>query len=175
MSDTKLRLRIDTDDEDPMIFALIEKARNTAEEISGRALVTRTYEMALDAFPAGAIVLPYPPLQAVSSIKYYDNIDGTLQTVDSSNYVVVADVTPGFVMLSDTGTWPSDMRSYSPIRITYTAGYGDDIDVPERYKSLIIALVGLDYEARDETTIGNERSRRNVLAALEQDYGWGLS
>ena len=61
---------------DTDIGMLIEEARVKAETITRRAFITQTWELVLDGFPTGGIVLPMPPLQSVASIKYIDT-DGT--------------------------------------------------------------------------------------------------
>lgn len=94
----KAHLRVDLDDEDDLITALVQAATRHAEQFTRRVLVERRYRMTLEAFPRAAwagsgaqdgevwpprfgnlsvaarfpqaIVLPVAPLLAVESIQY---------------------------------------------------------------------------------------------------------
>ena len=66
--------------EDDYIEHLIKAARRMAERITRRALMTQTWSMSMERFPAcGEIVIPRPPLQSVESIVYLDE-NGVEQT-----------------------------------------------------------------------------------------------
>ena len=89
--ETKTQLRIDHTDEDSFVDGLITAARAYVEDATFRALVTQTWKLNLEAWPAGnAIEIPKPPLQSVSSVVYLDEA-GASTTWASSNYIVDAD------------------------------------------------------------------------------------
>jgi len=76
---------------DPEITTLITTTRQWAEQETERALLTQTWKIYYVGFPSSnaPIVLPKPPLQSVTHVKYYDS-DDVLQTWASSNYTVLA-------------------------------------------------------------------------------------
>lgn len=51
LAEAKLHLRVDFSDEDALISALISAARQAAETITARQLVTARWKYILDAFP----------------------------------------------------------------------------------------------------------------------------
>lgn len=135
--------------------------------ILGRALLTQTWRMRLDYFPA-SIKIPLPPLVSVDSITYVDT-DGATQTLASSVYQVV-----------DNGKWPSEIveaynQDWPTIRdvrhavtVTFTAGYGDADSVPAPIKHAIKIMVAEWYGKREETVLGKsvEQLPRAVMSLI---------
>jgi len=106
------------------------------EDVTGRALITQTWEMKMDGFMT-RINVPRPPLQSVSSVSYQDESNSP-QTLDSSNYTVDSNTEPGRLVESATGNYPSTYDDINAVTITFIAGYGDNpSDVPEHFKQMI--------------------------------------
>ena len=153
IEDLKNDLKVDSDltADDALIRALGLAARKVAEQVQHRALITQTLELTLDDWPSkGYFELPRPPLQSVTSIKYYDEDDNE-STVNSSTYLVDTDSEPGRVVLNADESWPSTtLRPANGVQVTYVAGYGDNQgDVPEPTQQAIRLLVGHWYENRE--------------------------
>ena len=92
------------------------------------------------------LVLLYPPLSSVTSVKYYDS-DNTLQTLDSSVYLVDTYSEPGTITLAPNQSWPSVKDRVNAVQVEYVAGYGtSSSDVPEEARQTIIALAVDMYE-----------------------------
>jgi len=142
--------RIDIADEDTLIAAYIKAARRQVEKIARRALVTQTWDLYLDKFPKeSTLKIPRPPLQSVTSIKYYDP-DDSESTFPASSYVVDAVTEPGRVVLKSGETWPSDtLRVVNGMIVRFVAGFGLVADVPDEYKQAIKLLVSHWYENRE--------------------------
>ncbi len=68
------------------------------------------------------IILPYPPLQTVDSIKYYD-ASGVLQTLDPAQYYVDSVTEPARVTPAYGTTWPSTLNRANAVEVRFTAGY----------------------------------------------------
>jgi uncharacterized phiE125 gp8 family phage protein len=151
-ADAKLHCRIDGATEDVLIDGWIEAARQQCEDIAGRAFVKRTYTAYLDYWPvAMCLELPYPPLIAVASIKYYD-IDGNAAvTYDAANYLVDTYSEPGRIAFKSNASWPSViLREINGVEIIYSAGFGTaDTDVPARYKAAMYLMIAHFYEHRE--------------------------
>lgn len=129
---------------------IIAAARANCEQHSERQLITATWKLTLDSFPAGAggIILPRPKLQAVSSVAYTDENGGS-QTLDSSLYSVDTENEPGWILPAYGEDWPATRAQANAVAITYTAGYGDDAaDVPDELKALMLAEIQQRYDNR---------------------------
>jgi len=153
LDDAKNHLRIDTTDEHTYIMDLVASARRLIELHSGRRFITQTWELALDKFPSGnAIALPYPPLQSVTSVTYYDTDDSDA-TFSSDDYYVDTYAEPGALALNYGESWPNTtLRPTNGIIVKYIVGYGDaETDVPEMYKQAIKILAAELYERREAT------------------------
>jgi uncharacterized phiE125 gp8 family phage protein len=150
LAQAKAHLRVTVADEDAQVLAAIFAAREHAETFTGRAFVTQTWELLLDAFPAGReIELPFPPLQSVTSVKYIDP-DGAEQTFAAANYHVDAVSTPGRVRLKPTAFWPSIADQPNAVTVRFVAGYGGTAAVPFTIKAAILLVVGHLFEHREE-------------------------
>lgn len=153
-SEAKSHLRVDTTADDTLIGTLITAARQHVENHLRRALITQTWELVMDAFPAGDVIrLPRPPLVSVTSIKYTDE-DGNESTFSSAAYVVDTDSTKGRVVLKSGETWPSDtLAAANGVRVRYVAGYGEASAVPRPIRQAILLLIGTLYENRESVLV----------------------
>lgn len=176
-TEAKQYLAVDHSADDALIASLIAAARQEAERVAARSFVTQTVDLLLSGWPCdGRILLEYPPVQSVTSITYYDE-DNVAHTMPAADYITVIDTNPPLIVLAKDASWPDEtLRSVSPIRVRYQAGYGAAAAVPARYKSLILALVANAYENRDgistNPTNNAQQQRENALAALKMEWGW---
>ncbi len=81
LDEAKLHLRVEIDDDDTLILGMIKAAREYAEVVTHRRLITQTWRYYLDSWPEDKdyIEMPFPPLQSISSITYTD-CDGVVYT-----------------------------------------------------------------------------------------------
>ncbi len=139
-----------TSSDDALLDDLITAVRLEIEAAVKRALITQTWDLRLDAFPAGGeIVLPRPPLQSVTSVQYRDTT-GALQTLATSQYSVDAPAGPlavaGRVLLGYGKSWPATYAVPNAVTVRFVAGYGDAADaVPGGLRTAIKLLVGELY------------------------------
>jgi uncharacterized phiE125 gp8 family phage protein len=166
-----LRVAVATDDTD--IGTLITTARKLAETYTLHALVTQTWELVLDGFPTGGIVVPLPPLQSVTSVKYIDT-DGTQQTLSALLYSVDTDTIPGLITPAYGEVWPVTRDEVNAVRVRFVAGFGAASDVPEDIKSWIKIMVGTMYDNPQAVVVGVGQTvapiPRNFVDGLLDDY-----
>ena len=164
LAEAKDHLRVDITDDDFNIELYLTAARETLEEWAHRAFVTQTCRLFLDRFPKGyEILLPRPPLQSVTHIKYYDT-DNIPTTWAAANYFVDTDSDPGRVILAYNVSWPTTtLRPASGVEIEYVAGYGGPQTVPRTWKQAILLTLGHWYENR-ESTVGGTIIREVPMA-----------
>jgi len=166
--EAKQHLRVDVDDDDALIGSLIAAARQAAETITGRQLMTARWKLVLDAFPgatfahagtgatfslpAHAVLLAKCPVQSVISIEYLD-MNGTLQTMHAEDYVLDAACEPARLSPAFGKSWPPTLPHIEAIAGAFDAGYGLASAVPEGIKSWIKLRVGSLYGHREEVSV----------------------
>lgn len=153
VSEAKAHLRVDVADDDAYIETLIFVAAQAAESRTGRALMTQTWDLLLDAFPAAEIMIGKLPLQSVTHIKYYDQ-DGALQTLDAADYVLDPDALPGWLLPAYGKAWPATLDSANAVMVRFVAGYADAASVPAAIKHWVLMYVGHLYQSREPVVIG---------------------
>ncbi|HUS95667.1 MAG TPA: head-tail connector protein [Hyphomicrobiaceae bacterium] len=155
VDEAKSHLRINFATDDTYLGELIIAAREYAEDFLRRALITRTYDLYLDDFPStGAIALPRPPLQLVSSVKYVDT-DGDVQDLtENTDYVVDAVSEPGWVVMAEDASWPEVKQTVNAVIIRFIAGYGDaGTDILAAHKLAIKHMIAEWYEHREPVDV----------------------
>lgn len=168
--EAKEHLRVEADDfsQDATIARLIAAARRKVERDTWRVLVTQTWDAFYDGFPADScpLVLPKPPLQSVTSVKYTDSDGTTVTTFAAASYFVDAASEPARVALHDGGEWPSDtLRPANGVEVRLVAGYGAAADVPEHFKQMMLLLVGHWFENREASIAGA------IITSVPYGYG----
>lgn len=153
--EAKAHLRVDTAEDDTLIGYLITAAREHVEDHCRRALLTQTWDLFLDDWPAAdGLMLPWPRLQSVESVTYYDADGGAGVVFDAENYLIDTAREPGRLWLVKGASWPSvDLRPVNGVQIRFVAGYGDADDVPRSIKQAILLLVGSLYENREDIVV----------------------
>lgn len=155
VAEVKLQCRISSDDEDALLDIYIKAARERAEAITGLAFISQTWELALDAFPDGEILLPILPVSVINSVAYYDT-DGAMQVMAAADYVLDNYGTQRhWAIPAPTVEWPSTVDAANAVRVSFRAGYGVAADVPASIRSWILAAVGSMYAQRETIQIGN--------------------
>jgi uncharacterized phiE125 gp8 family phage protein len=152
----KLHLRIDHDDDDDLLDALIDTVEAQLDGYAGtlgRALAEQSWKLSLPAFPGHSgyqwsvrrhharhhlhIRLPLPPLISVTEVAYVDP-EGVDQVLDPSQYVVL-DGPLATIQPAPGVCWPSTAHQARAASITYVAGYG----APEAVPAPILAAARL--------------------------------
>ena len=140
LEEAKQHLRVDGNEDDSLINALITAARQKAEEYTRRAFITQTREFALDS-ACGVLYLPRPPVQAVEAVT----VDG--EVVAPENYALVG---------RDALYIKVPLYAANPggVVIRYRAGYGDtSADVPQVIQQAILMLIAHLYEHRGDEVV----------------------
>ncbi|HEX3674032.1 MAG TPA: head-tail connector protein [Rhizomicrobium sp.] len=151
LDEAKAHLKVDTTDDDALITNLIGAARARAEWHTGRAFITQSWMLWLDAWPCGMPVeIPLLPVQAVSAVTTYAP-DGTPAVLDTALYQV--DVTSARVALKPGAVLPTLLRPINAVSIAFTAGYGDaETNVPPLVRQGILDIAADLYTNRGDGT-----------------------
>ena len=158
---------------DAQADALIAEARELIEQMTGLALITQTWRMALDHWPAGhqqwwdgvrqmaitelyapnslrAVHMPRYPLQSVDAVTVFDDAGNDAVVNIAATFDIDTYRRPGRMVLRNGATWPIALRNSNAIEIEYTAGFGDTA-------SAVPAIL--------------KRAVKQVAAYLHQHYG----
>ncbi len=156
IDEAKRHLKQDSDDDADLIKSYVAAATQHLDGPDGylnRAIGVQTLEARADVF-CDAMVLPYPPLIDIVSVKYLDG-EGTEITLLPSFYE-----TRGTLIGSAFGKrWPSVAAHPESVRIQYRAGYlprtvsdAQVATVPEPIKAAILLMTGDLYRNRSTVT-----------------------
>lgn len=139
--------------EDGVALHCISAARAWLEFYTGRAFLNQTWVCTLDATPSlgAALLLPKSPLISVTSVKSYSTTS-VETTMDPLTYFV--DPSRQRLLLLDGVSWPSGLRAYNGLVVTYVAGYGTAAShtVPLELRQAIRLLAAHWYEHREGST-----------------------
>ena len=165
LTEAKLHLRVDFDDDDSLIQVLISAARQAAEILTNRQLITARWRMVLDSFPgpslmgvpAGqtftlpghAVLLPKSPVASVVEIRYLD-MAGAWLVMPAATYTVDSACEPARITPVFGQIWPIALPQIGAVSVIFDAGYGNASAVPEGIKTWIKLRVGSLYVHREE-------------------------
>jgi uncharacterized phiE125 gp8 family phage protein len=153
LADAKSWLRIESNDEDDLIQALIVAARMTLEAYTRRFFVTQTWRLVLDAWPASAragaaLALPFAPFQGVVAMRVFDSNDIS-RTAPAASYRAAAANDGARIVFVAAPLEPG--RGADGIEIDIVVGYGGLAQhTPEPLRRAILMLTANWYENRGD-------------------------
>jgi uncharacterized phiE125 gp8 family phage protein len=147
--------------QDDYITSLIKTSRTMVERYLNRSIMLQTWKAYSNGW-CREFLLPYAPLIAVSSLKYYDQ-DGAQPTLADSNYYVQIVDEPGRIRFVQDFNGPTLYEGRpDAIEITYTAGYSSSATeaiqqaaVPAPIKHAMKILMTDMHEHRGQFVVGN--------------------
>jgi len=168
LQEVKEYLRVDDATDERVIRPYIESARRFCEEHTGRALMTQTLTLFLDAFEdienplwegtrtgpylnyyKNYIVLPRSPVASVTQVKAYDDAH-TATTFAASKYYLDSVREPSRIVLRTGETFPTALRVANAIEVQYVTGYTTQYNVPEPMRLGILQHIAYLYEHRGD-------------------------
>ena len=175
VSDAKVHLRVDGDEDNLYIASLIAAARDWVESYLDRTLVKTQWTLKMDRFPIGDIELPRPPMLPLSVSLTFTSESGAVSVLASNLYRVDSASTPGVVRPLREADWPAYMDDANAITITFWAGYGEDgRSVPAAIKHAMLMLVGFWYENRSSVIVGSiSKPLEFAVESLLSSQKWG--
>ena len=188
-SEAKEYLRLDEDIDDLQVASLIVAAREWCEKFTGRALITRTVHQFVDAnivnhiplqegFYTGvdtivrnhALELTASPAQSVTSISYFNKANVETNWSNTNWYADTFSEVPR-IFLTETGTFPSDLRRSNSLKIVYTAGFGATPQTfPDPIRIAMLQYMTFMYEHRGDFERFPPPQPPKILDQLLQPY-----
>lgn len=126
LAEAKLHLRVDLNDDDALITALISAAREQVEFLTGQRLMTQTWDLDLAAGERG-VLEGLLPIQSLTSAFPY--------ALD--------------------GRWPPTLTVPQAATVTVVCGFGDAQAVPASIRQWMLLRIGTWYERREALVAGN--------------------
>jgi uncharacterized phiE125 gp8 family phage protein len=157
LNELRAQLRLDDDQvlEDALLAANLRSAVQACESFTGRAVMTQTWTLFRDAWPAHALTLPRPPLRSVVHVKTYSESD-TESLWAAENYIVDTASLPGRLIARVGQVFPVPGRAANGIEVRFTAGHGDTpMEVPEQLRQGILRLATHLFENRGDIDLGD--------------------
>lgn len=140
LAEVRTFLRIDGADEDSLLDELIATSRMLAEEVTGKSMITQSWKIAYDDCAPAEVMLPYGPVQSITSVKSIDE-DGNETVVAATSYHLNA--------AKDTLVFES-VPSGHRVEIVVVTGFGNAAtDVPSSIRQGMLVHVANLYEHRD--------------------------
>jgi uncharacterized phiE125 gp8 family phage protein len=154
LADAKKWLKLETNDDDDVVGALITAARLMVEAQIRRMLITQTWRLIYDCWPNGRrIKVPLAPFQSLTAMRVYDAA-GVAQAVSASLYYV--DSAPDAARIIFGGPPQNPGRNAAGVEIDIVVGYGATPEsVPEPLRQAIRTLVTDWYENRGDADAGD--------------------
>ena len=153
--EARAQCRIDDSVEDGLLAGYLLAARDYVETYTRRALITQTWDQTADTLGA-EIVLKKPPVQSITSVKYFDST-GTELTLAADQYRLIRRDTGEHVIVPAYGvTWPTPRDIEGAVTVRFVAGYGAlSSDVPEAIRQAIKLMVAHWDANREAVNVGN--------------------
>jgi uncharacterized phiE125 gp8 family phage protein len=171
LSEAKQFLRLEHNDDDGIITALIAGSRIHIETQTRRALITQSWRLTRDVWPAtGCLALLPVPVKTLDAVRVYRS-DGTGLALDLAGFTLDKSDAPARLSFL-AGAPPAPERPAGGIEIDITCGYGDaPANVPEPLRQAIRLLVAHWYENRSLVAVGHEIAvLPHTVAALIAPY-----
>jgi uncharacterized phiE125 gp8 family phage protein len=145
-------LRIDDETERALVESYVEAATQHLDAeygiLAGGTLGVQTYELYLDAFPCGPILIPLSPLVDVVSVTYVD-ADGLAQSVSAADYVVDNVSRDGWVVPVAGYAWPATLSAINVVTVQFRVG---NALIPAPLRHAVLLLTGHLFENREAVT-----------------------
>ena len=168
LQEVKEYLRVDDATDERVVRPFIESARRFCEEHTGRALMTQTLRLYLDAFQdrydplwegmrtgpylnyyKNYVVLPRSPVVSVTHVKTYDDSD-VATTFAATNYYLDNAREPSRIVLRTGEAFPTALRVANAIEVQYVTGYTSQYNIPEPIRLGILQHIAYLYEHRGD-------------------------
>lgn len=167
LADAKAWLRVDGNEEDSLIQALIVAARLVIEAEIGRVLLAQNWRLVGDAWPDGEnIPVKIGKVISVTGGRVFP-AEGAPEVMPAGDFVVERGAERDAVLPRRK---PAPGRARGGVEIDLRLGYGEmGTDVPEPLRLAIRHLVTLTFEKRGDMAVDG-RGLPPMVAALVQPF-----
>lgn len=155
-------LSADSDDQVSLMIAMACSQIEPPVSSLGRAFGVQTLDVVVDRFPPGALRLPYPPVQSVSSISY--RTDAGVVVLPAEAYVASGN------SISPVGHWPCASPVPGAITVRMVCGSGpDDPALLPAKQAVALMMQDIKSLIRPDAVV----SRKRIDGVGEWEYAVG--
>ena len=154
VDEVKVDQRIDHDEEDLQLQALIDAATAHAVGVVGKCLINEVWSISVRCVPrSGRVHLPKTPVQAIESVAYYDH-DNQIQSLLIADFYLYGDEDWSYIE-PISGVWPVLYERLDALTVTFKTGFGDTPEsVPANIRQAVRLMTGHWYANREAVVIG---------------------
>lgn len=170
LTEAKSQVRLEQSfiDDDDLLLGQIKAAREAAESLLARSLITQTWRYTLDRFPPltrsnplGYLYLPLGRAQVLLKFEYLDQAGAAAQPVPTTVYAEDFEAEPSRLILRPGQSWPSDASLWpsGAVTVEFVTGFGAAPEnVPQVINQAILMTVGHFYENRESIVVSDRAS-----------------
>lgn len=160
----KAHLRLDGNEEDDLLDALVRTAREHLERETGLCLLSQGWRLCLDRWPDdGVLKIARGPVRSIDAIRIYD-ADGVEAHADLSGHVLDGRSRPARLVLRNP---PPPGQTINGIEIDFTAGMADSAsEVPDTLRRAMLTHIAHMYAFRG--VVEPEQQPAGVPAGYER-------
>jgi len=146
LAEAKAHLRVDSNDEDAYIYALISVARDAAESACARRFGAQSWKLYFDDFER---IKLHGCGQVSSATLYWRDQNGAWQALTATQYEIVKSL-PAFVFLNNTFSTPTTGNYAEIVRVDVSCGE----TAPRGVKQWMLLRIASLYEQREDMVVG---------------------
>lgn len=168
LAEAKSWLRVDSENEDALILALIASARMVLEAHTHQLFIEQSWLIRYDDWPNRDVIeIPLTPFIAIDVFQIVDAA-GAPSAISPSTYTL--DAAPQGARIGFLEPPPSTDRRFAGVELTIRVGYGaNPIDVPAPLRQAVMMLTARWYENRGDAT-ADAHAMPPEIAALVSPY-----
>lgn len=149
--------RITHDAEYDVAEGVLRSAIEYAETATRRSVTLTLWDLVLDAFPSGGIILKRPPVLDVVSMQYRDSTNAWVAMDLEDDVAIEIDGDSARIEPVFGGSWPSPIGNPRSVRVRYRAGYRPEhalegvplaVEIPYLLKTAILELFAFRFDTR---------------------------
>lgn len=146
LTQAKLFLRVDHEDENDLISSMISAARLKVEDYCGVSLITRSRRVRFNLLQSDSVIINHYPLSEVTAVRL-TNKTGEETVLAGDQYSVNLKARPARLCLET----PQNITIDQSLSVDFMAGYGTgESDIPAPFTQAILLLIAQLYERGDE-------------------------
>jgi uncharacterized phiE125 gp8 family phage protein len=165
-----VKMDADITADNDLLTALIITCTEEGEDFTNRVFMERTFEGYFAGYQeSNCEIHPFiqirrAPLIDISAVEL--SVGGSFVAVDSDGYELKQTASYARIVFTDVSVLSGADDIPYPLKVTFTAGYGDADDVPDGIETAIKEYIAFRYENRGDTGSQEKSGMPKMVSAL---------